>query len=161
AAIAEGANLPKQAAADLSVQLTRLSTDFGSFFHVADDEAFSLVQGGLLGMGRSLARYGIVLNDTTLSEYAHACGITQKTADMNEAQLVALRYNFLLDKTTEIQGDATNNAHSFGNEVKNLQGAWQDFEQVAGGPVLGVLADGLGTVAHLLHDIADEASYVG
>src|SRR5436305_691514 len=38
AAIANGANIPTQAAADMSVQLAKLTTDFGSFFHVADEE---------------------------------------------------------------------------------------------------------------------------
>jgi hypothetical protein len=141
AAIAEGANLPKQAVGDMSVKLAQLTTDFGSFHHLADDDAFRLIQGGLLGMGRQLARYGVVLNETTLQQYLFDNGLKTQVSDLSEAQLVTARYNFLLDKTKDLQGDAAKNADSFANEMKNLSGQWKDFEEVAGTPLIEGLAE--------------------
>lgn len=161
AGVLTGAGVTGQMMTDMSGRLTKLSVDFASFHRIADSEAFSLMQGAILGQTRALGRMGVVMNDGTLEAYRLSMGIKQSAKDMSDAQLVVLRYNYLLDKTKKQQGDATKNSDKFGNAVKSLSGAWEDFMQRIGTPILPALASTISKAVSLLGDLAEAMFIVG
>ncbi len=151
AGILQGGGVASSAMMEMSGSLAELTVKFGSFFHIADDEAFRLLQSGILGSGRALQRYGVIVNDATVSEYAHQLGIKTKTADMSEAQLMTLRYGLIMQETNKIQSASIRQGETLDNQLKHLKGAWTDFLEVLGSPALTVLAAQLGDVADVIN----------
>ena len=137
-AIFKGAGIAGSEMESLSEQLTRTSVAFGNFTGLADSEAFDLVQGGVLGMGKALQRYGIFVNDATLQEYAHAKGIKAKVDEMSDAQKMFLRANMIQDQTNKLMGEGNGQTKTARSEWKALKGQINDAFEVIGKPVLTV-----------------------
>jgi hypothetical protein len=114
-------------AEEMSTKLTELGVDLASFFGTSDEEAIEGLKSGMMGMGRSLKRYGIVLDETTLQEYAHKEGIAKKVSEMNQAEKAELTYGFLIAKTAKFQGNAHKTADEFSNATKRLKGNIKDL----------------------------------
>lgn len=129
----DSSGIAGDALVDMSGKLTQLAVDMASVGGGSDEDALGALKLALAGGGKSLVTYGIKMDDAQVSAYALANGIKQKTSEMNLAQLMTLRYNYILDKTDKIQGDASKNTETFANQVKNLKGQWQDFLEALGG----------------------------
>lgn len=108
------------AAEQVSKSITKLAVDMGSFWNVADEDAFAALRSGLSGEAEPLKRFGIVMNDAALNAYALAEGIKISYTNMDEASRVQLRYNFILDRTTMVQGDAERTSDGWANQTKAL-----------------------------------------
>ena len=118
--------------AKMSKNMTKLAVDIGSFFEVADKQAFEAIQSGMMGMVRPLRRYGIDLTDATIAEYARQRGIKKSTEEMTQAEKVQLRYNYLMENTIHIQGDAIRTAGSYANRKKALTSQIRNLTEAIG-----------------------------
>ena len=106
----------------ISKDLATFTADFSSFFNVTDDEAFTAIKGALTGETEALKRYGLILNDTTMAEYALSQGIKEKWQNLDTATKMQLRYNKLMEMTTYIQGDASRTIDGYANSLKKAEG---------------------------------------
>jgi len=116
----------------MSKNLTTLAVDLGSFFNVADEQAFDAIQSGLMGMVKPLRTFGIDLTQATLQAYALEKGIDANVEKMSQARKVQLRYNYLMDNTNHIQGDAIRTGHTLENQLKRLSGEWRNLRGALG-----------------------------
>lgn len=107
-------------AQEMSQQFAGLAVDLASFFNASDDEALTALKSGISGESEPLKRFGIVMQDATLAEYAHAQGIHKKLTAMNVAEKTELRYRFILANTKKAQGDAARTSHEFANASRAL-----------------------------------------
>lgn len=107
-------------AQEMSTKFAGLAVDLASFFNASDDEALTALKSGISGESEPLKRFGIVMQDATLQEYAHANGIKKKLSAMNVAEKTELRYRFILANTTKAQGDAARTAGEFANASRAL-----------------------------------------
>lgn len=107
-------------AQEMSQQFAGLAVDLASFFNASDDEALTALKSGISGESEPLKRFGIVMQDATLAEYAHAQGIHKKLSAMNVAEKTELRYRFILANTRKAQGDATRTIGDFANASRAL-----------------------------------------
>jgi hypothetical protein len=140
-AIAEGLGLSKTAAEQMSTQLSSLGVDIGKAFHTSDADAIQAIQSALEGNTRALRQYGIVMNDNTLQEYAHAAGIKAKVVDMDSEQKAVLEANYVLAKSSDIHNAATASTGGLDDQLKRLNATWSDFSKDLGEIVLpGVTA---------------------
>ena len=105
----------------MAESLSGLSVDLASFFNTSDQDAMQALRSGLTGEYESLKRYGVVLNDTTLTEVAHAQGIKKKVTQMSVAEKTELRYAAVMKLTKQAQGDAARTGEGFANASKALQ----------------------------------------
>ena len=64
----------EQAAADMSVQLSMLATDLGSFNNMPMDEAMRRLQGTLIGSHENALAFGVIINENTLAAKLAANG---------------------------------------------------------------------------------------
>ncbi len=119
--IFKGSGIKTEDFQDMSTALSQLTADFSSFFNVADEEAFTALKAGITGESEPLKRFGIILNETTAAEYALSQGIKTKWKEMSEAQKQLVRYNFLMDKTNFIQGDAERTIGAYANQLKVME----------------------------------------
>lgn len=104
----------------MAESLAELSVDLGSFFDTSDEEAMRALRSGLTGEYESLKRYGVVLNDVTLAEVAHARGMNKKVTQMTIAEKTELRYAAIIERTKAAQGDAARTGEGFANSSKAL-----------------------------------------
>lgn len=98
--------IPDKTANNMSQQLTQLGYDMQSAFNIKDiDTVMKRIQSGISGEVEGMRRYGVELSTAAMQEYALSKGITAKWSSMTTAQKVALRYNKIMEQTSNIQGD--------------------------------------------------------
>lgn len=114
-------------AQEMSKQLAGLAIDLGSFFNSSDEDALAALKSGISGELEPLRRFGIVMTDAALQEYAHTQGIHKKIAAMNIAEKTELRYQFILAHTTKAQGDAHRTIDGFANASRALKDNLKDL----------------------------------
>ncbi len=131
-AVFKGAGIKTEDLHDMSLALSELAADFSSFYDNDMSEVFTALKSGLTGETEPLKRYGIILNETTAAEYALSMGIKTKWREMSEAQKQIVRYNFLMDKTKFIQGDAERTIDSYANQIKVLEAYWDNISRTLG-----------------------------
>lgn len=117
----------QEVAAEMSTTFAGLAVDLGSFFNTADDQALNALRSGLTGEAEALKKFGVVMNDSTLSAFALSTGIKTNIKDMSIAEKTALRYEFILDQTQLAQGDAAKTSEGWANATKGLLTSLKDL----------------------------------
>ena len=135
----------------ISKDLATFTADFSSFFNVTDDEAFTAIKGALTGETEALKRYGLILNDTTMAEYALSQGIKEKWQNLDTATKMQLRYNKLMEMTTYIQGDASRTIDGYANSLKKAEGLIDNIATAMGQKLLPFATK----VVHMFNGIAE------
>lgn len=135
---------------EMAQNLSALAVDIGSFKNVSDEEVFNAIRGGIVGETESLKRLGIVLNDTTLKEYALSQGIKTKWENMQASEKAQLRYQKLMEVTTFMQGDASRTINSYANQIKVLEANMGNLAVTIGNKFTGATAGVLGGVNSIL-----------
>lgn len=115
------------ASAEMSTNLAQLSVDLASFFNRADSDVLVALRSGIVGEIEPMRRLGVNMTIARLEAYALAQGISTSYKEMEEAERTTLRYNFLMEKTAMVQGDAERTAKSFENSSKAVQAAFKDM----------------------------------
>lgn len=120
-------DIPQAKAAEMSMSLTQLSADLASFKNVSADRAMNALKGVYTGEGEALKNLGIVMTQTNVQNFALSKGIRKKMKDMSQAELVELRYQYVMAKTKSAQGDfirtgggAANQTRIFKESLKQL-----------------------------------------
>jgi hypothetical protein len=136
----------KEAAARMSTQIAQLAVDIGSFNNVADADALLAIKAGLIGSTEPMMKFGVVMHVAALEAFALSRGITESVKDMGAAEKVALRYAFIMEKTSLQQGDAAKTSQSFANVMKSIEGLLTDIAGQIGAemiPMVNQFAKGI------------------
>lgn len=149
--IFKGAGFDTSFFKQISKDLATFTADFSSFFNVTDDEAFTAIKGALTGETEALKRYGLILNDTTMAEYALSQGIKEKWQNLDTATKMQLRYNKLMEMTTYIQGDASRTIDGYANSLKKAEGLIDNIATAIGHKLLPFATK----VVHMFNGIAE------
>ena len=114
-------------AAKMSTSLVSLAGDLASFKNMNIEEVTTALAGVFTGETESLKRLGIVMTEINLQNFAMERGMDKNIKKMTQAEKVALRYEFIMSKTTNAQGDfartnegAANQMRMFGQGLKEL-----------------------------------------
>ena len=107
-------------ATNMSTSLTGLAGDLASFKNIDIGQAQTALSGVFTGEGEALKSLGVVMQDSTLKEYMLAQGMTNTYEEMTQAEKVALRYAFVMDKTQSAQGDYGRTAEGAANTSRRL-----------------------------------------
>jgi hypothetical protein len=149
----------EQAAADLSVQMSRLAVDLGSFNNMPTDEALRRLQGTLIGSHENALAFGVVITENTLKAELAANGWDKLTGAALEQAKVQARVNLLMRGTTDAQGDAERTASGWANTSRRLMSILTDTGTTIGTkllptitPLLAQFTDMAERVAPLLGD---------
>lgn len=128
-AMLKSSGMSGDAVADMSMKLAELSGDMASFYNLDAEEAFGKIRAGISGETEPLKQLGINMSVANLEAYALSQGIKTSYKDMDQAAQTMLRYNYLLQATTDAQGDfARSTAEgSYSNQVKLMHENWKAF----------------------------------
>ncbi|MBE6745841.1 MAG: hypothetical protein E7558_00105 [Ruminococcaceae bacterium] len=125
--MAKGMQIPKDVASDMSIVLTGLSADMASFYNVEQDVASTALNSVFTGETETLKKYGIVMTETNLQQFAYTQGINKKISAMSQAEKVMLRYNYVMSQTALAQGDFARTSGNWANQTRVLSMQWQQF----------------------------------
>lgn len=117
----------REEAQKMAQTMSALAVDLGSFFNTTDQEAMMALRSALTGEYESMKRYGVVINEATLQEVAHAKGIRKKTTQMTSAEKTQIRYAAIMERTKTAQGDAQRTGQGFANASKALAAQLKDL----------------------------------
>lgn len=102
----------------MSQNLTGLAGDFSSFYNVAQSDAWEKIRAGIAGETEPLRQLGINMTVANLEAYALSKGIKTSYNDMDQASQTLLRYNYLMDKSKDAQGDFARTQGGFANQQR-------------------------------------------
>lgn len=104
-AMMKSSGVAQDAASKMSISLAGLAGDIASFYNIDTDTAFQKIRSGISGEIEPLRQLGINLSVANMEAYALSRGITTSYNAMSQAEKVALRYNYLMSATGDVQGD--------------------------------------------------------
>lgn len=113
--------LTSEESLNMSEGLTQLSYDMASFYNLSPEEAFNKLKSGISGEAEPLKALGILVNDTTIKNYAYKSGIAKQGEQLTEAQKVQARYGAILEATKNAQGDLARTMDSPTNKIRIMK----------------------------------------
>ena len=137
--MATSMGLPQEAAADMSTKLVGLGADLASFKNISFEEAQTALAGVFTGETESLKRLGVVMTQTQLDAFALAQGMGKTTKEMSQAELVNLRYAFVMDKTKNAQGDFARTSDGTANQLRIMQETFKETSAEIGQNLLPIV----------------------
>jgi len=143
----KGMGVGAEESAHMSASLTRLAFDISSFRNIRPEEAFEKLRAGIVGEAEPLKQLGIIMKESSLNAFAMAQGLEKTTKEMSEAERVLLRYQFILSKTKDDQGDLDRTSEGFANTLRRLKNELVETLAAVGGVFLGDAAMGIGAMA--------------
>ena len=136
-ALGKGIGLSESEAAGMSTTLAGLSADLGSYFNVGVDESSKALEGIFTGESEALKKFGVVMTDTNLKQFAEDQGLVW--SEMDQTQKTMLRYQYVLEKTKDAQGDFARTSDGTANSTKIFQASLQDLGTAIGTNLLPII----------------------
>lgn len=136
-ALGKGIGLSEKDAADMSTTLAGLSADLGSYFNTGVDESAKALEGIFTGESEALKKFGVVMTDTNLEKFAADQGLVWKEMDQSEKTM--LRYQYVLAKTKDAQGDYSRTSDGTANSIKTFKATIQDLATAIGTNLLPII----------------------
>lgn len=116
--MAAGMGLTANQGAEMAKSLTQLSADLASFNNTSQETAQIALNSIFTGETETLKQYGIVMTEANLEQFAMQQGLSKTVSEMNQAEKVQLRYNYVLANTTNAQGDFARTSDSVANQTR-------------------------------------------
>lgn len=137
--MATSMGLPQAAAAEMSMKMVTLGADLASFKNISFEEAQTALAGVFTGETESLKRLGVVMTQTQLDAFALAQGLGKTTSEMSQAELVNLRFAFVMDKTKNAQGDFARTSDGTANQLRIMQETFKETSAEIGQNLLPIV----------------------
>ena len=148
-ALGKGIGLSESEAADMSTTLAGLSADLGSYFNVGVDESAKALEGIFTGESEALKKFGVVMTDTNLQQFAEDQGLVWK--ELDQTQKTMLRYQYVLAKTKDAQGDFARTSDGTANSTKIFQASIQDLGTAIGTNLLPIITPVIQKITELIN----------
>lgn len=123
-------------AAEMSKSLTGLAGDLASFKNIGIDQATTALKGVFTGETESLKNLGVVMTQAALDSFALEQGINKTVSEMTEAEKVGLRYEFVLAKTANSQGDFARTSDGAANQTRTFTESLKEAGSLFGTVIL-------------------------
>lgn len=135
-ALMKGAGISGEALTTMSQNLTALSGDMASFHNLSAEDAFEKLRSGISGETEPLKQLGIDMSVANMEAFALSKGIGKSFSAMTQGEKTMLRYQYLMAKTTDVQGDFARTSDSLSNQQKLLKA---NISQLAADGAKGLL----------------------
>ena len=153
--MATSMGLSREEAAQMSMALVDLSGDLASFKNASIDQVQTALKSIFTGETESLKELGVVMTQANLQAYALAKGYQTAYTEMDQAQQVAVRYQYVLDNTQNAQGDFARTSDNAANQLRILQESLKEAAAAAGEELLPVITPIITNLAELVQSFGD------
>lgn len=145
----------QDAAAQMSMALVNLAADLASFKNIGIDQASTALKSIFTGETESLKELGVVMTQANLEAYALAEGYTTAYTAMDQAQQVAVRYQYVLANTQNAQGYFARTSDSTANQLRIFRESLKEAAATAGDELLPVITPIIGKLNELIQTFGD------
>lgn len=128
-------------ASKMSRSLVGLAGDLASFKNMNIEEVTTALAGVFTGETESLKRLGIVMTQVNLENFALQQGIKKSIKEMTQAEKVTLRYQFIMSKTANAQGDFARTSGGAANQMRIFQESMKELGANIGNIMLPLFTD--------------------
>lgn len=128
-------------ASKMSRSLVGLAGDLASFKNMNIEEVTTALAGVFTGETESLKRLGIVMTQVNLENFAQQKGIQKTVKEMTQAEKVTLRYQFIMSKTANAQGDFARTSGGAANQMRIFQESMKELGANIGNIMLPLFTD--------------------
>lgn len=139
----------EDAAADTSIQLTKLASDLGSAFNTDPAEAALALSSALRGEAEPIQRYNVLLSDQAVRQEAVRLGLAKTTAAVDESGKVQGRLSLIMEQTSRVQGDFANTSEGAANAQRIAAAKAEDSAADLGQNVLPIYERAVAVVGDL------------
>lgn len=154
-ALAKGIGLSEEQAASMSVELTKLSADLGSYFNTDLETSAGALEGIFTGNSQSLKQFGVVMTDTNLKEFAEELGMTAKQyAALGSEDKAMLRFQYVMQQTADAQGDFARTNDGVANATKSLQASISDLLTVVGEQLIPIVTPVIQKITEVISSLS-------
>ena len=160
-AMMKSSGVAQDAASKMSISLAGLAGDIASFYNIDTDTAFQKIRAGISGEIEPLRQLGINLSVANMEAYALSRGITTSYNAMSQAEKVALRYNYLMSVTGDVQGDFARTSGTWANQVRLLTLNFQSLSAVIGQGLIAGILPAIQALNALMSKLMQAANEIG
>lgn len=153
ATFGKAAGLSDTELVDFSTSLTKLSSDFASFFNTSPEDAITAIGAALRGESEPIRRYGVLLNDAALKQRAMSMGIYDGTGALTAQQKTLAAYSEILAQSTDAQGDFERTQDGLANKSRTLRANLSDLSAEIGQNLLPTVNDYVSAAVKLADEI--------
>ena len=132
----------------MSESLAELAGDFASFYNLNHDEAWNKIRAGMSGETEPLKQLGINMSVANLEAFALQKGIKVAYKDMDQASQTLLRYNYLMETSSDAQGDF----------ARTLDDSWENQKRLLKNSIMDKAASALSRFIPLFTDLTSKAN---
>lgn len=131
--------------AKASKDITMLAMDFSSFANITAVEAGNAIRTGLSGETSDvLKRFGVILTDTNVKQFAYANGLAKIGDELSEKQKIAARTRIIFESLADAQGDLARTSSGAANSYRALRGRLTNLSESVGTALTPITTASLG-----------------
>ena len=152
----KNAGTPMEELAGKTNSLIGLGADLASMFGGTTAEAVEALSSALKGEMDPIEKYGISLNDATLTAKGLEMGIEKVGGAFDPLQKQLIVQALLFDQSADAQGNFAREADTFQGKLQRAGAAWEDLSAKAGEIFLPVMTRIMGFLGDTALPILDE-----
>ena len=141
--------LAQNKSADMSKTMVQLAADMASFNNEDPSDMLDRLRSGLSGEAEPLRRFGVLLSEASVKEFAYRKGIAKTGEALTEAQKVQARYGLILEQTELQQGNFADTSDSLANQQRQLSANLRNTASTIGQALLPTV----GRLAHAINEL--------
>lgn len=155
-AMMKSSGLAQNEIGSMSTALAGLAADMASFYNMDFDTAFEKIRSGISGETEPLKQLGINLSVANLEAFALAQGIKKSYQEMSQAEQVALRYQYIMQATSDAQGDFQRTSDGYANSIRRIETAWESIKTTIGTALMVAVEPAVSALADLLTNLTKQ-----
>lgn len=128
-------------AADMSMKMTELASDFASFHNADITEVINAQQAAFRGEYDALQKFVPTINAAAVQTEALAMTGKTNAASLTEQEKAAAAYSLMLKGAGDAQGDFDRTSTSLANQQRILSAQWQDLQVKIGQVLIPALTE--------------------
>lgn len=145
---------------DMSMTLTELAADIGSFYDTSVEDVQTALASIYTGTTRPLRQFGIDISQTNLQVWAMAQGLNADVQSMTQAEKAMLRYQYVLYSARNALGDFQKTSDTWANQVKILKNQLQQLGIIFGQTFINAFRPALKAMNRFLSAVISFAQQV-
>ena len=157
-AMLKSSGLAGEKIVDVSTDLAGLAADMASFYNLDFDTAFQKIRSGISGQTMPLKELGIDMSVATLNAFALQQGLTKTFNEMSQGEQTMLRYQYLMQATSDAQGDFARTSDGYANSMRKLETNVERLKTILGTSFIDIVGDAVGALNGFLEMLMPDES---
>lgn len=145
----------------LSNALTMIGADLASVKNLKFEDVWQDMASGMVGMSRTLDKYGVNIRNVNMQEKLAELGINAKITALNQQDKALLRTIILLQSTKYAWGDMADTIGQPANQLRLLQANFANLARTIGGLFLPIVSKVLPYINALVIALQRLFSWIG